>query len=104
EALVGLLGRAEAGVLPHGPDAAPIHVGVNPTGVGIRAGLAYRPVLVGAVDRGDRDTAVGQMLALIGHLTRSLRPAPRNRPGPGPSRRCRRRSRARPGPRRRPGP
>ena len=40
EALVGGLGRAEAGVLAHGPQLRAVHLGVDATGVGERPGLA----------------------------------------------------------------
>src|SRR6185503_9958627 len=38
-AAVALLGGAEAGILPHGPEAAPVHVRVNAAGEGELAGL-----------------------------------------------------------------
>ena len=53
EALVGGLGRAEAGVLAHGPQAAPVHVGTDAPGVGVRAGFA-QPGRPGPTRRGRR--------------------------------------------------
>ena len=51
EALVGLLGAGEAGVLAHGPRAAAIAVGADAAGVrvlpGIAEGVAARPLAEG---------------------------------------------------------
>ena len=68
EALVGLLGRAEAGVLAHGPQLRAVHLGVDAPGVGEGPRLAQlrvgsQPVeVLRPVDGLDRDARVGQAL------------------------------------------
>ena len=68
EALVGLLGRPEPGVLAHGPEPAPVHRRVDAPGIRVRAGFAELRRRVPAVEVGrlvdgpDLDTRVGQPL------------------------------------------
>ena len=78
EPLVGRLGRAEPGVLAHGPQPAPVHVGPDPPGVGVPAGRAQLLVGVPAlevvrpVDRADLDARIGEPL-VVGPAGRALR-------------------------------
>jgi hypothetical protein len=46
EALVRLLGGAEAGELPHRPEAAAVHGGVDAAGEGVGAGVAEVTVVI----------------------------------------------------------
>src|SRR5437879_4199863 len=68
-ALVGVLGRAEAGELAHGPELFPVHRRVDTAGIGRKAGI---PLLLremplgetGGVVKGlERDAADGLGLA-----------------------------------------
>ncbi len=52
EPLVGVLGGPEPGVLPHGPQPAPVHGGVDATGVGRAPGLAEVPVGIPTLEVG----------------------------------------------------
>ena len=52
EALVGVLGRPEPGVLPHGPQPAPVHAGVDAPRVGRLPGLAQPAIGVPALEVG----------------------------------------------------
>ena len=62
---VGLLGRGEAGVLAHRPDAPAVHVGLDTAGVGVLAGVSEcvgvveAPEVFGGVDGIDLDAGVG---------------------------------------------
>ena len=46
ETPVRILGGAEPGILAHGPEAAPVHVGLDPPGKGILAGKAEIPQVI----------------------------------------------------------
>src|SRR5262249_58972412 len=71
ETLVGLPGRAEAGELPHGPQPAAVHGGVDAAGVRVLAGEAEFRVGVKAVEAfggvqgvdGDPANGGGRLLA-----------------------------------------
>ena len=72
EPLIGRGGITEPGVLPHGPQAPPVHVGADPPGIGVTPRLAQ---LLGripavqisrAVDRSDLDPRVGVSLSGVG--------------------------------------
>ena len=86
EALVGRLGRAEAGVLAHGPQPAPVHGGLHPAGEGE---LARKP----QVARRRRRAASGPARVLAsyrsssgspdGDSARPGAPPPISAPGPG---------------------
>ena len=49
-AAVGLFRRREPGVLPHGPDAAPVHVGLDSTGEGIFSRVTELVLVVRVLD------------------------------------------------------
>ena len=70
EALVGLPGHAETGVLAHGPQAPRIHRGLDAAGVGVLTGKAHltQVVAAGVVERGveQRRSALGGATATAG--------------------------------------
>ena len=53
-ALVGFLGRAETGVLAHGPEAAAVHGRLHAAGVGVFAGKAELLFIAGIVETGGK--------------------------------------------------
>ena len=94
EALVGRLGRAEAGVLAHGPQPAPVHGGLHPAGEGElarerpdrarRRRAASGPASVlGVVEVGERDPRRGLRAA---GRTAAAAPGPGSAGASGPSR------------------
>ena len=86
-ALVGVLGGAEAGELPHGPEPAPVHRGVDAAGVGelaregrwrrprrARGRAGCRPARPSAGDRGEvASSRTGSAAALARHAATSAR-------------------------------
>ena len=80
EAAVSILGRPEAGELPHGPEPAPIHGGIDATRVGKLSRMAQillkRPVLqiVARIDAIDVESREGGEVRFA-VLHRSVPPA-----------------------------